>query len=106
MSVIGSLRHRVTLLDPVRTPDGGGGADIAYEERETVWAAAEDRSTGLSRLAGRYARLVRRRFALRAAVEIGFSTRLAHEGRTFRVTDIRAVSGPKPYQLVTTEEVR
>ena len=104
--MIGPLRERVTLLEPQRTPDGGGGAEIAYRPGPIVWAASEDRPTGLARLAGRYARLVRRRYVMRAGVAVGFQTRLAHDGRTFRVTSIQRREGRKPYLLVSAEEVR
>ena len=104
--MIGPLRERVTLMEPRRTPDGGGGASVAYEPGPVVWAASEDRATGLSRLTGRYARLVRRRYVMRASTQLSFQTRLAHDGRTFRVTGIQRREGRKPYLLVSAEEVR
>ena len=99
---VGSLRDRIVLLQPVRTPDGGGGHDITYEERNTVWAAAEDRSSVLGRLGARRPR-PRRRFTVRAGVRVLFETRIAHDGETFRVTDIRQRRGPKPYQTIDAE---
>ena len=104
--MIGPLRERVTLLEPERTSDGGGGSSVAYRPGATVWAASEDRASGLARLAGRYARLVRRRYTMRAGTMVGFETRLAHDGRTFRVTSIERREGRKPYLLVGAEEVR
>jgi SPP1 family predicted phage head-tail adaptor len=35
---IGSLRDRLTLEQPVRTPDGGGGASIAWQPVADLWA--------------------------------------------------------------------
>jgi SPP1 family predicted phage head-tail adaptor len=35
---IGSLRERLTLEQPVRTPDGGGGASVAWETVTELWA--------------------------------------------------------------------
>jgi SPP1 family predicted phage head-tail adaptor len=35
---IASLRDRLTLEQPVRTPDGGGGAAIAWEPVAELWA--------------------------------------------------------------------
>jgi SPP1 family predicted phage head-tail adaptor len=35
---IGSLRERLTLEQPVRTPDGGGGASVAWEAVAELWA--------------------------------------------------------------------
>ena len=102
MSGPGSLRERVTLLHPVRTPDGGGGHEIAYEERGAVWAAAEDRPSVLDRLGARSPR-PRRRFTVRAGTDVLFETRLVHEGTTFRVTDVRARRGPKPFLTIDAE---
>ena len=104
--MIGPLRERVTLLEPQRTPDGGGGVEVTYAAGPTVWAASEDRTTGLARLAGRYARLIRRRYVMRASVAVGFQTRLRHDGHTFRVTGLQRREGRKPYLLVSAEEVR
>ncbi len=35
----GALRHRLTLLRPVETPDGCGGIQVTWENVATVWAA-------------------------------------------------------------------
>ena len=35
---IGSLRDRLTLEQPVRTPDGGGGASVSWEPVADLWA--------------------------------------------------------------------
>ncbi len=36
---IGDMRERFTLEQPIRTPDGGGGATIAWETVTELWAA-------------------------------------------------------------------
>jgi SPP1 family predicted phage head-tail adaptor len=35
---IASLRHRITLEQPLPTPDGGGGASLAWEPVAELWA--------------------------------------------------------------------
>ena len=35
---IGTLRERLTLEQPVRTPDGGGGASVVWELVTELWA--------------------------------------------------------------------
>jgi len=35
---IGTLRDRLTLEQPVRTPDGGGGAAVTWQPITDVWA--------------------------------------------------------------------
>lgn len=104
MSGLGALRERIVLLQPVRVADGGGGHEITYEERDTVWAAAEDRSSVFGRLGDR-GRRSRRRFTVRAGVRVLFESRIRHEGQTFRVTDIRQRRGPKPFQTIDVEAV-
>ena len=36
---IGKMRYRVTLQQPARTPDGGGGASVAWTNVSDLWAA-------------------------------------------------------------------
>lgn len=38
---IGMLRHRVVLEQETRTPDGGGGASLAWSTVTEVWASIE-----------------------------------------------------------------
>lgn len=104
--MIGALKEKVTLLHPVRTPDGGGGAEIAYEPRAELHAAAEDLRSSLQRLGGQETGLVRRRFTLRRRSDVLFESRLAHEGRIFRITSIERAAGQKPYDSLLCEEVR
>ena len=35
---IGSLRERLTLEQPIRTPDGGGGASVTWQPVTELWA--------------------------------------------------------------------
>jgi SPP1 family predicted phage head-tail adaptor len=35
---ISALRERLTLEQPVRTPDGGGGASVSWETVTELWA--------------------------------------------------------------------
>jgi SPP1 family predicted phage head-tail adaptor len=35
---VGAMRERFTLQQPVRTPDGGGGASVAWETVTELWA--------------------------------------------------------------------
>lgn len=103
---IGELRERVTLLAPTRTLDGGGGAEIAYEEADTVWASSTDLAGRADRVAGRYAFLARRRYTIRERSELTAEHRLRQGGRVFRITGLVRMGGRKPYQTLTTEEVR
>jgi SPP1 family predicted phage head-tail adaptor len=54
---IASLRERLTLEQPARTPDGGGGAAVAWETVAELWAAVRpisgDERLAHDQLAGR-----------------------------------------------------
>jgi SPP1 family predicted phage head-tail adaptor len=41
LPTIGELRHRLRLEAAVRSPDGGGGADTAWEPVGDVWASVK-----------------------------------------------------------------
>jgi SPP1 family predicted phage head-tail adaptor len=45
---IGKLRHRLTLENPWRAADGGGGAATAWESVAEVWGAIETATGGES----------------------------------------------------------
>ena len=47
---IGAMRERLALEQPVRTPDGGGGASVAWETVTELWAHVRP-ITGDERLA-------------------------------------------------------
>ncbi len=38
MTAVGRLRERVTIEQPVRLPDGAGGADVTWKVLASVWA--------------------------------------------------------------------
>ena len=46
MTAIGELRARLVLEEPVRTPDGGGGASESWIAVATVWGQIEARPGG------------------------------------------------------------
>ena len=43
---IGAMRERFTLEQPARTPDGGGGATVAWETVTELWAHVRPISGG------------------------------------------------------------
>ena len=75
---IGALRHRVVLEAETRTPDGGGGAVLAWAPVTEVWAAVRPLTGGESvvaeAVAGRVTHLVTIRF--RSDVEPAMRFRL------------------------------
>jgi SPP1 family predicted phage head-tail adaptor len=86
---IGALRHRVTIEEPVRVPDAGGGADITWQSLATVWAEIQPKAGRevfeSDQLGGRVTHDVRMRF--RGGVTPNM--RIVHNARSF---DIRYVA--------------
>lgn len=103
--MISPLRDRVTLLAPLRTPDDGGGFEITYTERATVAARREALSSRTTGLADRKIPATRQRFTFRHRDDLVFEMRLAHGGRTYRLTDIQEDEQNR-FQTVTAEEIR
>lgn len=86
---IGAMRHRVTIEEPVRTGDEGGGAEILWTQVATVWAEVRPK-TGREvfesdQLGGRVTHDVRMRFREGVTPKM----RILHRGRVF---DIRYVA--------------
>ena len=104
--MIGNLRERVTLLSPVRLPDTGGGADIQYQTRDTIWAQTQLQGSAIDNEGGRRAGLARRQFTLRHREDLIFEMRLKHRGKTYRITDIQEDDDKKRFHFITGEEVR
>ena len=34
---VGKMKHRLTIQSPSRTPDGGGGDAVSFQDVDTVW---------------------------------------------------------------------
>jgi SPP1 family predicted phage head-tail adaptor len=91
---IGRLRRRMALERPVETPDGAGGAEIAWQPVVTVWAGlewlgGEERwREGGPEQAGRWRVTIR----WRAGVDAGMRLRLTGQGGAERRFDIRAAA--------------
>lgn len=79
---IAALRDRLTLEQPVRTPDGGGGAAVAWEPVAELWAyvspVSGDERLAHDRIAGRLTHAVwlRRRPGLVPAMRLRQGTRI------------------------------
>ena len=88
---IGSLKRRLVLEAPVSTPDGLGGATIAYETVASVWASIEWMRGGEEWVRGRPEQRTTHRITLRWRAGVDAGQRLRH-GET--IYDLRAVHDP------------
>lgn len=101
---IGEMRERVTLQSPSRTPDGAGGANVAWTSGASVWAKVEERR-GQERLAGE--RLAAEAaFALTIRYRSGISTqmRVLWNTRVLNIVSLRDPDGRKRFLELTCEE--
>ncbi|GGD09164.1 head-tail adaptor protein [Aquisalinus flavus] len=104
--MIGTLTEQVTLLTRQRTPDGGGGAAISWTEGDRLPAQVESLSSRRDTTAERDIGLMRLRITLRHRADIGHGTRLAHDGRTFRITSLQRTGKAREWLQLDAEEVR
>lgn len=82
---IGALKAYVTLLEPIRTPDGMGGAALSWTPAGAVWADWEALSGALTgELDGAVAR-ASYRLTVRAPCVAQPGWRIEYSGRTLRV---------------------
>jgi SPP1 family predicted phage head-tail adaptor len=82
---IGALRFRVTLENPVETPDGAGGVTRSHAPAATVWAAFRPRSGSETVDAGRRTLALTHEVVLRSHPALGARTELVRGTRRFRI---------------------
>jgi len=104
--VIGTLTEQVTLLTRQRTSDGGGGSAISWAEGDTLPAQVESLSSRRDTTGERDIGLLRLRITLRHRADIGHATRLAYDGRTFRIVSIQRTGEAREWLQLDAEEVR
>jgi SPP1 family predicted phage head-tail adaptor len=94
---IGSLRDRLTLEQPVRTPDGGGGASIAWQPVADLWARVRpisgDERLAHDQVAGRLTHQV----WLRHRPGVTPTMRFRQGARTYEI--VAVVDGPRRIHL-------
>ena len=101
---IGNLRHRLTIEQPVRTGDEGGGATLTWTTLATVWGqitAGSGREivqgdTPTAR--GTY------RIIMRYRSDIAPTMRLGWNGRLFEIIAVRDEDGTKRWLTCDCEE--
>jgi head-tail adaptor len=103
--VIGSLRERIELLKPMRTPDEGGGFSVSYAPHTAIAARIEGKRSITERIAEQNFRRFRQVFVIRSREDLLFEMRLRHGGRLYRIANI-AEDDPAPrFTAVEAEEI-
>jgi len=91
MTRIGQLRHWVTIETPVRSADGGGGADTVWQAVDVVWANVAPLSGAEPVEAEKLEARLTHRITLRWRGDVTAIMRMTMAGRIFAIesaTDI------------------
>ncbi|MCX5497658.1 phage head closure protein [Kaistia dalseonensis] len=102
----GILAHRVTIQRPVATPDGAGGAALTWEALATVWAAIDPVSAREDAASDRLATRLTHRITVRFRADLAGGMRIAHRGRSLRITAWRDPDETRRFLVLDTEEER
>ncbi|NWG72920.1 MAG: phage head closure protein [Parvularculaceae bacterium] len=83
--MIAELGELLTLEEPIRTPDAGGGAVIAWSPVDTVWAAIRPRSGSETAIGDRRVARVTHEIWLRARAPVTPAMRFVLGDRLFAI---------------------
>lgn len=102
--MIGRLRHRATVEQPVAVPDGGGGSATVWEMVATVWVAIDALSAAERDAAGRLDGIASHRVVMRFRDDIRGGMRLTRGSRRFRLLASHDPDGRRRFLILTAEE--
>lgn len=100
----GSLDRRLTLEQPVETPDGSGGIVRAYESAGLLWAAVTPLSAREAADAAALGVAVTHRIRMRMRGDISNRHRLRLGARVFRIVSWRDADGRGRFLDIAAEE--
>ncbi len=103
---IGSLRERVTLQSPLRTPDGAGGAEVSWTAGATLWAKVETRGGGEAFASERLAAHARFRVTIRHRAGVTAEMRLLWGGRALAISALGDPDGRRRFLVLDCREER
>jgi SPP1 family predicted phage head-tail adaptor len=98
------MRHRVTLQQPSRTLDAGGGGAITWSDVEQIWAEVKPVSSGERMRAMAIANPVTHRISLRYRADILPSWRCVYDGRNFAIRSLVDPTEKKMEMTLLVEE--
>ena len=102
--MIGRLRHRATVEQPVRIADGGGGSVTGWETLATIWVAIDVLSATERDEAGRLDGIASHRIVTRFRDDIRGGMRLIRGSRQFRLLASHDPDGRRRFLILTAEE--
>lgn len=102
--LIGALRGRVTLQQPVRDPDDGGGVEKTWEDVADVWAEVSALSGYEAVAAGRLSGSVTHKVRIRHRLGVGPEMRFAFGGRVLAIVAVTDPDGRRRWLECHCEE--
>lgn len=83
--IIGRMKERLELLEPVRTPNGSGGYATVMTSRGTVWAEKKKPDLKTEVIAGAISSVLLSEFNIRYHSTVKKGWQGKHEGRTYSI---------------------
>ncbi len=102
--VPGTMRQRIRIEEPVRTPDGQGGFVTAWQEVATLWAKMEALRGDERIAAGQLGSQIIYRFRLRWREDITAHMRVVFGVRVFAIHAVLAEEGRRRSLVILAEE--
>ena len=101
---IDAMRRRITLEAPVRTPDGGGGAAVAWTTVATLWADLRSLSGTEQLIAEGLQGKVTHEIVIRKRMDVSPAMRLRYGQRVFIILAVLDRDGLAPFIRIEAEE--
>lgn len=102
--MIGALRHRITLENPVRTDDGGGGGSVSWQPVATLWAAIRPLRGAEYQIADRAEVRVTHEIRFRFRTDVTGEMRLRKGNRLFHIHSVLNDQERNRWSLCLCEE--
>ena len=103
MTAAGQLRERVIIEQPVRTPDGAGGADVTWEVLASVWAEVVTLAGTEAMLGARDEARQAHRITIRFRDDVTAQMRLSWRGQALNIRGVRDPDGKRRWLAINAE---
>ncbi len=101
---IGALRRRMTLEQPTRVADGGGGVTTSWSPVADLWAELIGLSGAEQFVADGPQGRVTHRITIRKRTDVAPAMRLRMGLRLFHIETVMGRDDPEPYLRILAEE--
>lgn len=100
----GWIAHRIVIEQPTSTPDGSGGAIVAFATLATVWAAVEPVRAAATADADRLGAAITHRVTIRWRDDVVPGMRIRHRGRKLAVETVTDPDERRRFLLIEARE--